>query len=464
MTSEERISTWLTALLESPGAEFPISLSLFHATAESSQRIVRSWRIDDEAATHVLAQLTAAIDQAGAADAEDLGVLQRYLLRASSKGKDIGSATLRYRPTEETFGPVDSEPPTERGLVAQAQRHSEFSIRTLVQTISGIMESQQRIIQSQEAMLQAFNQRQMQMFETMETLSTKKLEREIEVEERSQLLQIEADKAAQQGKDKHDFWMQAVEFLKDYGPPMLNYFTDGKVGKTLAATMQGKVADVAKLEEMLLERMTEADLAKIKEKAPREVFEQVEQAWRSYHARKAATSGGGAGASSPSNDNAGAVGERVLSFARALYASLVAESIDDLVPPLASGQEWGALPPRLQGQLASLCSAALRTSATIGDVDGATLAQGVWTAMGGVGIPMLIPLGQAIGTRRPWADLDPDIRLTLLKIVNAALAIAGWKPGAPSDGVASETSTSSGRETSSSADQASPPVESAVGK
>jgi hypothetical protein len=431
MTSEERISTWLTALVDSPAAEAPISLSLFHASAESSPRIVRTWRIDDQAPPHALAQLATDIDQAGAADAEDLGGLQRYLLRAASKGKEIGSATLRYRPTEEAFGPADSEPPTERGLVAQAQRHSEFSVRTLVQAVSGMMESQQRIIQSQEAMIQAFNQRQMQMFEVMETLSTKKLEREIELEERSQLLQIEADKASQRGKDKHEFWMQAIDFLKNYGPPLLHHITKGSVGKTLAETMQDKLADVAELEEKMLEQLTEADLAKIKDRVPPELFEKLTQAWRSFHASKTAP-----GVATPGNDNGGQAGEQVLSLARTLHAALIAANIDGLMSPLASGQEWEALPAALQDRLADLSTVALREVPDLAGVVALTFARGLWEALAGIGLSRLTSLGDAIAAQRPWADLHPDVRLTLLKIVNRALVIADWPRGANARGVA----------------------------
>jgi hypothetical protein len=180
-TTQQRISRWLTPLLYGPGSG-PWMILLSHASLDQALRLLRTWKVDAAPGREQeFDELVQAIDQQGAADAEELGGMQRYIVRAQARGRDIGSLTLRYNlgPGPAEVAGADSEPASARGLVAQAQRHAEVSTRMLHQGFGSIVESQERRLAKQDEIIERLEQQHLAVISLQEGLLSQQHERDL---------------------------------------------------------------------------------------------------------------------------------------------------------------------------------------------------------------------------------------------------------------------------------------------
>src|SRR6185295_4149946 len=153
--TEEKIANWMTALIEDGGpleGNEPLSFVLVHAAVDQNQRTVRMWRAPPE--SDALAPIVGEVYAQAEADATEMGGMQRYFLKAMVKAKEIGTCAMRFNIDHSALAPaVDSEPATAQGLVAQAQRFSEATMRMFVQGFGMMNESQHKVIASQQALI-----------------------------------------------------------------------------------------------------------------------------------------------------------------------------------------------------------------------------------------------------------------------------------------------------------------------
>src|SRR5215831_8222847 len=100
-------------------------------------------------------RLAAAIADRVLEDAIGLGGVQRYVVIAYGADKVIGRLTLRENADASGAGrlpgdPLDSEPPTEKGLLTQTMRHLEISERTHATVVANIFAMQTRMLHEKD--------------------------------------------------------------------------------------------------------------------------------------------------------------------------------------------------------------------------------------------------------------------------------------------------------------------------
>jgi hypothetical protein len=88
-------------------------------------------------------------------DAIGLGGLQRYIISAYSGDRAVTRLPIRENADASRGGPapgdpIDSEPPTEKGLLSQTMRHLEISERTHATAIANIFAMQTRMLREKD--------------------------------------------------------------------------------------------------------------------------------------------------------------------------------------------------------------------------------------------------------------------------------------------------------------------------
>jgi len=150
--SYDRIRKWLSRTLEGDSVD---RLLIRHDTGAE----VATMRGDEggpfEHADGAIDELAAAIADRVLEDAIGLGGVQRYVVIAYGLDKVIGRLTLRENADASGAGrlpgdPLDSEPPTEKGLLTQTMRHLEISERTHATVVANIFAMQTRMLHEKD--------------------------------------------------------------------------------------------------------------------------------------------------------------------------------------------------------------------------------------------------------------------------------------------------------------------------
>jgi hypothetical protein len=150
--SVDRIRKWLARTLEGDAVD---RLAIRHDTGAE----VATLRGDEggpfEHSDGALDELAAAIADRVLEDAIGLGGVQRYVVIAYGLDKVIGRLTLRENADASGAGrlpgdPLDSEPPTEKGLLTQTMRHLEISERTHATVVANIFAMQTRMLHEKD--------------------------------------------------------------------------------------------------------------------------------------------------------------------------------------------------------------------------------------------------------------------------------------------------------------------------
>lgn len=218
-SNSQRLVAWLISLLFGPGApQVPIDLALYHAGVDDSPRLLRRWSLDGAPEREQVHELVDEIDRQAAQDAEGLGhSLQRYLVRAFvSGGREIGSLTLKYTaaPSGEPFAFSDSEPATSRGLNAMLMRHVDGAYRLLSVGYAQMNEVSTRRMAQQDALIERMSTTQIKIFETLQELAEKKLERDVLLDRERRTYELEALKETKK--------LEQQDMLLRYGMTQLN--------------------------------------------------------------------------------------------------------------------------------------------------------------------------------------------------------------------------------------------------
>lgn len=213
----QRIQRWLTAVVFGPGAIAGVLiLTLFQIAVDEGRRLLRTWRVEHTPERDDFQDLVDAIDGEAAEDANQMGLgTQHYVLMArDTEGHELGSLSLKYLPSQvlpgELGAPMESEPATHRGLAAMAMRHADAAYRTLIATISGLLNSSERRAATQEQIIARLTQFQIDKIELMDSLSGKQLEREILVEGKRKEAEVELHRELAK-IDREQMWMKMGE-------------------------------------------------------------------------------------------------------------------------------------------------------------------------------------------------------------------------------------------------------------
>jgi hypothetical protein len=225
----QRIQRWMTPVLCGPGTPpGNLRLSLSHVTVDDAQRLLRAWELEGVPERNGFHELVDEIDHAASEDAAQLGGgTQRYLLRASTAGgRELGSLPLRYSVSSQALGEpgmlLDSEPSNARGLIALAMRHSEASARTLTGSIWTLMNSMERHINQQGALVERLMQFQIDKVELVDKLTGRQTEREAQAAVQKKDAEIELHESLAK-IDRQQMWMRmGEEKLAPLIPALLN--------------------------------------------------------------------------------------------------------------------------------------------------------------------------------------------------------------------------------------------------
>ncbi|HVZ70916.1 MAG TPA: hypothetical protein VHJ20_00960 [Polyangia bacterium] len=148
---DERIRKWLARTIEVE------SIDRFVIRHDTGAEVATLRAEDGGAYEHTerhLDELTTDISERIFEDAIGLGGLQRYVVSAYSGERPVTRLPIRQN-AEATRGPapgdpIDSEPPTEKGLLSQTMRHLEISERTHATAIANIFAMQTRMLREKD--------------------------------------------------------------------------------------------------------------------------------------------------------------------------------------------------------------------------------------------------------------------------------------------------------------------------
>ena len=118
-------------------------------------------------------------------DALGLGGMQRYIVTAYVADRTIARLTVRENADASGAGrlpgdPVDSEPPTERGLLTQTMRHLEISERTHATVVANIFAMQAKMLREKDERIAHLESRHWETVIAAEQLVSDHHRRELE--------------------------------------------------------------------------------------------------------------------------------------------------------------------------------------------------------------------------------------------------------------------------------------------
>ncbi len=150
--SYDRIRKWLARTLEGEGVD---RLVIRHDTGAEVATMRGEEGGPFESKDGIVDELATAIADRVFEDAIGLGGVQRYIATAYGLDKVVARLTLRENADasgadRQPGDPIDSEPPTERGLLTQTMRHLEISERTHATVVANIFAMQSRMLREKD--------------------------------------------------------------------------------------------------------------------------------------------------------------------------------------------------------------------------------------------------------------------------------------------------------------------------
>ena len=185
-----RILAWFASISENPeAAGSPITVSLVHL-AQDEKRLVRTFSVDQPPDPETCREFVREIERVALDDAAHLqGLKQRYILSATSAREHLGSLNLIYTsPT--TF--MTGDLPLDQTVLAQSIRHTEMLLMAVMQLMGPQTESMTRRIAQQDTTIERLHAAQSKFITEKEELATKRLERDLRLEDARQKMSLAA--------------------------------------------------------------------------------------------------------------------------------------------------------------------------------------------------------------------------------------------------------------------------------
>jgi hypothetical protein len=194
-TASERISSFVAGFFE-PGriGPFPERIVIRHLSVNDRQADVGAVPLPGDAEGEAgAAEIAGRLGDLIATDAEGLGGMQRYLLVALRGSEVLGRLPIRAAggADEGAADPIDSEPATARGLVAQLMRHNEANSRIVSLSMGQIVATLLRQNERLRLVAEEAEDKRYAVANLTEQLLSQQHERDLEarmVEERGELL------------------------------------------------------------------------------------------------------------------------------------------------------------------------------------------------------------------------------------------------------------------------------------
>jgi hypothetical protein len=191
-----RIARWLKPLFRAETAAAPDRVVLRHVTINDRQSDVLTLPLDGlQLEEQTAAALGQRFEEAISEDAEGLGGMQRYLLVALEGERQVARLTLRQHGQAEPVNgePVDSEPPTDKGLLAQLMRHNEVQAKIFAASMGEIVSSMQETINRQKAAVEQADELRLDALTLVEDLISRRHERELETHKAEDARRMKAE-------------------------------------------------------------------------------------------------------------------------------------------------------------------------------------------------------------------------------------------------------------------------------
>jgi hypothetical protein len=155
--TRHRIARWLRPLFELDANVRPERIVVQHVSVNDKYVDVATLPFATEATEERLAELAETIESAVNADAEGLGGLQRYVISAFRGVDQLTRLPVRLSGTELSADgePLDSEPATTKGVLAQLMRHLEAQARMFTLGYGQVLSVMQRTIARQQGAVEA---------------------------------------------------------------------------------------------------------------------------------------------------------------------------------------------------------------------------------------------------------------------------------------------------------------------
>jgi len=182
--TRHRIARWLRPLFELEPPTRPERVVIQHVSVNDKYAEVATFPFAPEATEEHLAELAENVDAAVTADAEGLGGLQRYVVAALRGADQITRLPLRVSGTEMTADgePLDSEPATMKGVLAQLMRHLEAQARMFTLGYGQVLSVMQRTISRQQAAVEAAEDVRLESVALAERMMSEQHERDLSVQ------------------------------------------------------------------------------------------------------------------------------------------------------------------------------------------------------------------------------------------------------------------------------------------
>ena len=176
-----RITRWLRQVLA--GGEQPDRILIRHVTIEDRQTEISAVGLEGFVPNEdALLALGEDIERTIFADATGLGGIQRYLVVACLGDALIARLPIRQVASEVRIGdPVDSEPATPQGLLAQLMRHNEAQARLFAGAMGQIVGNMGETIERQKAEIDKADAIRVEALQRVEGLISHEHERELAI-------------------------------------------------------------------------------------------------------------------------------------------------------------------------------------------------------------------------------------------------------------------------------------------
>jgi hypothetical protein len=237
-----RITRWLRQVLSA--SEQPDRILIRHVTIEDRQTEISAIGLEGFVPSEeALLTLGEDIENTIHADATGLGGIQRYLVVACLGDALIARLPIRQVASEVRIGdPVDSEPATPQGLLAQLMRHNEAQARLFAGAMGQIVGNMGETIERQRVEIDKADSIRIEALQRVENLISHEHERDLDL-----LKETNRAKRLQ----------QAVGFAMGVAP----FIANRVLGKTVFK--ESSASPVKALLKQLYESLTEEQRSKL---------------------------------------------------------------------------------------------------------------------------------------------------------------------------------------------------------
>lgn len=188
-----------------------------HCPVDGPSRTVRGWSLAKLPDEREFNDLVDEVNSEARTDSEQLGGMQRYLVRMIVRGREIGSISVRHNHDAlwSNAGSTDSEPSSERGIAAQASRFAEAAIRLLLEGQATTLRTLENQLAQKDRAADSVMSKNFEILKILEATMKSKLELEVAIDDRR--VQREVD-AMQSVRSEDRKGIMFDKFSKNLGP------------------------------------------------------------------------------------------------------------------------------------------------------------------------------------------------------------------------------------------------------